>query len=190
MKIVKTKLNDCYLLENPIFSDERGFFSPSLIENEIKKLGFEKVVQVNRSFNKKGVIRAFDFQKGEFSQAKIVEVLTGKIIDFSIDLRKDSDTYGMVYSQILEAMDRKQILIPRGFAHGFLALEDDTLFQYYVDNVYSPENEDGFSWDDPNLEIDWNELFKTYGIEKPIVLEKKLTTKKMSECEISYTRNK
>ena len=172
MKIIKTELNDCYIIEPDKFGDERGYFSPFFIEKTLKDSGinFERVVQCNRSLSAKGIVRGLHFQKNPKCQAKIVECLNGAVLDVVVDIRVDSDTYGKWISVLLTPENGRQLFVPRGFAHGFVSLEDDTLFQYLVDNDYSKEDEDGLLWNDPDLNIDWK--LEEYGITEPILSEK------------------
>ncbi len=188
MKIIKTNLIDCYILEPDRFGDNRGYFSPFFIEEEIvnNSLAFGRVAQCSRSLSGKGILRGLHFQKGDTSQAKIVECLSGAVLDVAVDIRVGSPTYGKWTSVLLTPENGKQLLIPRGFAHGFISLEDNTLFQYLVDNHYRPSEEDGIAWNDPDLNIDW-ELSK-YGIDEPILSEKdqKRSTLKNSPIYFNY----
>lgn len=172
MNIIETNLKDCYILEPNKFGDERGYFSPFFVIDEIKKnnLKFAEVVQCSRSMSNKGILRGLHFQKGEYAQAKIVECLQGAVLDVAVDIREGSPTYGMWTSVLLTPENNRQLLIPRGFAHGFVSLEDNTLFQYLVDNTYMPQEEGGIAWDDPEINIDWQ--LEKYSIEKPILSEK------------------
>lgn len=178
MRIVETKLKDCYIIEPSVFGDNRGYFSPYFIASEFEKLGFNKVVQTNRSKSGKGVLRGLHFQKEPKTQAKIVEVINGAAIDVVVDMREGSETYGMSTAVYLCPYDKekensgRQLFVPRGFAHGFVSLEDNTVFQYIVDNDYAPELEAGILWNDEELSINWEEIFKEYNIEEPLLSEK------------------
>lgn len=174
IKKIETGLQDCYILEPDCFGDDRGYFSPYFIQEDLKKLEipFERVVQANRSKSAKGVVRGLHFQKDPKCQAKIVEVIKGKAIDVVVDIRVGSPTYGKSTSVLLTPDNNRQLFVPRGFAHGFVSLEDDTIFQYLIDNDYDPEMEGGISWNDPDLGIDWEGIFREYGIEKPNLSEK------------------
>lgn len=180
MKKKETNLLDCYILEPDLFGDDRGYFSPYFKQDDFDKEGlfFEKVVQTNRSKSSKGVVRGLHFQKNPKCQTKIVEVINGAAIDVVVDIRHGSPTFGK-YTYVLlkpyDAADKesgKQLYVPRGFAHGFLSLEDNTVFQYLIDNDYSPENEAGIPWNDPDIAIPWEGMFEKYGIDKPILSEK------------------
>lgn len=180
MKKIATELKDCYILEPSVFGDERGYFSPFFIQKEMDKEGikFYGVVQCNRSKSAKGVVRGLHFQKNPKCQTKLVEVIQGSAIDVVVDIREGSPTYGKHTAVLLKPYDSgdpesgRQLYVPRGFAHGFISLEDDTIFQYLIDNDYAPDYEGGIYWNDPELEIDWEGMFKKYGIDKPITSEK------------------
>ncbi len=179
-RAIPTNLQDCYIIEPAVFGDNRGYFSPYFIEDNMEQLGFERVVQTNRSLSSKGVLRGLHFQKNPFAQAKIVEVLAGKAIDVVVDMRVGSPTYGMSTDVLLMPYNKeipesgRQLYVPRGFAHGFISLEDNTLFQYIIDNDYAPKMEDGILWNDEELDIPWNDMFESYGLtEDDILLSEK-----------------
>ena len=180
MKKIATELKDCYILEPSVFGDERGDFSPFFIQKEMDKEGikFYGVVQCNRSKSAKGVVRGLHFQKNPKCQTKLVEVIQGSAIDVVVDIREGSPTYGKHIAVLLKPYDAndkesgRQLYVPRGFAHGFISLEDNTIFQYLIDNDYAPDYEGGIYWNDPELGIDWDGMFKKYGIDKPIISEK------------------
>ena len=174
IKKIETNLKDCYILEPDRFGDDRGYFSPYFIHDSLNEMGikFEKVVQANRSKSSKGVVRGLHFQKNPKCQAKIVEVIKGAAIDVVVDIREGSPTYGEYTSVLLTPDNNRQLFVPRGFAHGFISLEDDTVFQYLIDNDYAPELEGGILWNDPDLKINWDEMFSKYGIDKPLTSEK------------------
>ena len=174
MKIIETELKDCYIIEPNRFGDDRGYFSPYFIQEDFdkNKIKFERVVQANRSKSSKGVVRGLHFQKNPKCQAKIVEVINGKAIDVVVDIREGSPTYGKYTSVLLTPDNNRQLFVPRGFAHGFISLEDNTIFQYLIDNDYAPDKEAGILWNDPELDIPWDEMFKEYGINKPLLSDK------------------
>lgn len=172
MKKIETELKDCYILEPTRFGDARGYFSAPYIDAEYRELGFQGLKQVSRSKSAKGVLRGMHFQKGDYAQAKVVEVVQGAVIDAVVDLRKDSPSYGKWTSVLLTPENGRQLYVPRGFAHGFISLEDDTVFQYFVDNTYMPDQEGGIAWDDSTVGIDWQSIFNEYGIESPELSEK------------------
>ena len=174
LKKIETNLKDCYNIEPSVFGDDRGYFSPYFIQKDLNNLGikFEHVVQANRSKSTKGVVRGLHFQKDPKCQAKIVEVISGKAIDVVVDIRDGSPTYGKSTSVLLTPDNNRQLFVPRGFAHGFISLEDNTIFQYLIDNDYAPDMEGGIYWNDPDLGIDWEGMLHEYGIEKPLTSDK------------------
>lgn len=184
MEFIKTELEDCYIIKPDRFGDDRGYFSPFFMQESLDKNGivFDGVVQANRSKSTKGVVRGLHFQKDPKCQAKIVEVIQGKAIDVVVDIRKGSPSYGKHLAVLLTPENGHQLFVPRGFAHGFVSLEDNTIFQYLVDNDYAPELEAGILWNDPDLGIEWEQIFSEYAIEEPLLSEKdqKHKTLKMS----------
>lgn len=156
MKIIETGIKDLVVLEPPIFSDERGYFSEAFKKEWFHKnvLPYE-FIQDNESGSQRGVLRGLHFQKPPFDQSKLVRVILGEVIDVAVDLRKSSSTYGKSFSILLNEQNKKQLFIPRGFAHGFAVLSEKAIFSYKVDNDYSLENESGISWNDADLAIDW-----------------------------------
>ena len=180
MKKIETELQDCYIIEPSVFGDDRGYFSPFFIQKDMDANGlfFDGVVHCNRSKSAKGVVRGLHFQKDPKCQTKLVEVINGAAIDVVVDVREGSPTYGRHVAVLLKPFDKndetsgKQLYVPRGFAHGFISLEDNTIFQYLIDNDYAPELEGGILWNDPELGIDWEGMFQKYGIEKPLTSEK------------------
>ena len=174
-RAIPTNLEDCYIIEPAVFGDNRGYFSPYFMAEHMNQLGFERVVQTNRSLSSKGVLRGLHFQKNPFAQAKIVEVLNGKAIDVVVDMRLGSPTYGKSTEVLLMPYNKdipesgRQLFVPRGFAHGFISLEDNTLFQYIIDNDYAPKMEDGIAWNDESLDIPWKDIFEEYNITEEIL---------------------
>lgn len=169
MKKITTNLNDCYILEPNVFEDERGYFK-AIIISELQELGFKDLVQINESKSNKGTVRGLHFQKNPYSQAKVVRCTNGKVLDVVVDLRTNSSTYLKWTSVLLTPENHQMLYVPRGFAHGFVALEDDTKFEYYIDNIYNKESEAGIIWNDKDINIDWQ--FEKYGIDNPIFSEK------------------
>ncbi|MEW2920655.1 dTDP-4-dehydrorhamnose 3,5-epimerase [Muricauda sp. ANG21] len=157
MKAIETKLKGCFILEPQIFEDNRGYFFESYNHRDFcKAIGQEiSFVQDNISLSKKGVLRGLHFQKGEHAQAKLVSVLQGKIQDVVVDLRQDSPTFGQHLSIQLSDENKKQVFIPRGFAHGFLTLSESAKVIYKCDNYYKRESEGGIKHDNEHLMIDW-----------------------------------
>ena len=185
-------LNDAYLIKPAKFGDDRGYFSPFFIQADYDKLGidFKGVVQTNRSMSSKGVLRGLHFQYDPKCQAKIVEVISGAAIDVIVDCRKDSSTYGNYGAFLLTPENNNQLFVPRGYAHGFLSLEDNTIFQYLIDNDYAPSLEGGILWSDSDLNIPWEEYFNKYGIDRPLLSDKDKVRKRLCDTEIYFRRNK
>ena len=158
MKVEETHLKGCYLIQPTIFNDSRGYFFESFNKDIFYKLTGQDVsfVQDNQSKSLKGVLRGLHFQIGAYQQAKLVRVIKGSVLDVCVDLRKDSKTFGEHFSTIINDKDHNQLFIPKGFAHGFLVLEDDTIFSYKCDNFYNKASERGIIFNDKNLDIDWN----------------------------------
>ena len=157
MIAIETKLKGCFILEPTIFNDDRGYFFESFNADSFEKAVGRKVhfVQDNQSFSRHGVIRALHYQVGEHAQAKLVRVLSGKVLDVAVDLRKKSTTYGQHVAVELSRENKKQLFIPRGFAHGFVVLSESAEFFYKCDNYYYPESEAGILYNDIDLNIDW-----------------------------------
>ena len=157
MTAKETKLKGCFIIEPSVYEDERGFFFESYNQKRFNDLINDEVnfVQDNQSFSSKGVIRALHYQLGEHAQAKLVRVLQGKVLDVAVDLRKDSPTFKQHISIELSAENKKQLFIPRGFAHGFVVLSDTAHFFYKCDNFYNKEAEGGIIYNDKTLNIDW-----------------------------------
>lgn len=157
MRAVETKLEGCFILEPRVFNDERGYFFEtfnSKIFNELTR-GETTFVQDNESFSTKGVLRGLHYQTGVYAQAKLVRVIKGKVLDVAVDVRKDSSTFGQHISVELSEENKKQLFVPRGFAHGFIVLSDIAIFSYKCDNFYSKESEGGIIFNDSTLNIDW-----------------------------------
>ena len=157
MQITETHLKGCFVLEPIIFGDERGYFFESFHKEKFKEITGKKIefIQDNEAFSNKGILRGLHFQKGAFSQAKLVRVVKGKVLDVVVDIRRDSETYGVHFSCVLSEENKKQLFIPRGFAHGYSVLEDNTIFVYKCDNFYEPKSESGIIYNDKTLNINW-----------------------------------
>ncbi|QXP63433.1 dTDP-4-dehydrorhamnose 3,5-epimerase [Polaribacter sp. R2A056_3_33] len=157
MIVKETSLEGCYVIEPLFFKDNRGCFLLEYNKKEFQeKTGFTgDFVLGNQSTSQYGVVRGLHLQRGEFAQAKLVRVVKGKILDVAVDARKGSETLGKVFSVELSEENNKQLLVPRGFLHGFSVLEDDTIVSYKCDNYYQPEAEDGVLFNDKDLDIDW-----------------------------------
>lgn len=157
MIATETKLKDCFIIEPRVFQDDRGYFFESFNQEAFNKLIGKSVnfVQDNESFSSRGVIRGLHFQKGEFAQAKLVRVVKGAVLDVAVDIRKESPTFGQHISVELTEKNKKQLFVPRGFAHGFSVVSETAIFSYKCDNFYNKESEAGILYNDPSLNIDW-----------------------------------
>ena len=156
MNLIKTKLDGLVVLKPTIFKDNRGYFMESYNQKNINKLlGNVNFVQDNESESSRGVLRGLHFQKPPYTQAKLVRCLKGSVLDVVLDIRKGSKTYGIFETFSLTEENKKQLFIPKGFAHGFVVLSKSAIFSYKVDNYYNPDSESGVLWSDLNLNIDW-----------------------------------
>jgi len=156
MKFIKTAIPDVYIIEPSVFGDHRGYFLESFnLEKFEENIGLIKFVQDNESKSSKGVLRGLHFQKPPFNQAKLVRCIEGRVMDVAVDIRKGSPTYGKHVSVELTGENKRQLFIPRGFAHGFSVLSKTAVFAYKVDNTYAPEYDCGVKWDDKELNINW-----------------------------------
>ncbi len=167
MKFTQTELPGVYVVEPQVFGDHRGFFMESWSKRAFEEAGlFYDFVQDNHSSSMvKGTLRGIHFQRGDKAQAKLVRCIKGEVLDVAVDLRPSSAAYKKWVAVELSAENKRQLLIPRGFGHGFLTLTDDVEFLYKADNFYAPEADGGIRWDDPDLGVDW-------GVEAPILSEK------------------
>lgn len=156
MNIEKTAINDLVIINPTVFEDSRGYFFEAYNKAKFLENGISYVfIQDNQSFSKRGVIRGLHLQINPFAQAKLVRVLEGEILDVAVDLRKNSPTYGQYVSVVLSATNKKQLMVPHGFAHGFSVLSETASVLYKVDQVYHKDSERGIRYDDPDLAIDW-----------------------------------
>ena len=181
MKVVSTDIEDLFIIEPQVFGDNRGWFMESWSQKKMEEAGlFYNFVQDNHSFSAiKGTLRGLHFQKGSSSQAKLVRCVRGAVFDVAVDLRKNSKTYKKWVGCILSEENKKQFLIPRGFAHGFLTLTDNVEFVYKADNYYDPQADRNIIWNDEEINIDW-------GIENPILSEKDKKAPKLSESDVDF----
>ena len=156
MEYKKTTIEGVYVIEPKVFNDARGYFFEAWkkedFEQHIRKVEF---VQDNESKSSYGVLRGLHYQKGDCSQAKLVRVIKGKVLDVAVDIRKSSPTFGKYMMVELSDENKRQFFIPRGFAHGFLVLSDEAIFTYKVDNAYAPQADAGIRWNDPDINIQW-----------------------------------
>lgn len=157
MNYIKTEIPDVWVCEPKVFTDARGYFMETWRASDFNEhIGHEvNFVQDNQSMSSRGVLRGLHFQKGEFSQAKLVRVLQGTVVDVAVDLRQASPTFGKYVMVELSAENKRQLFIPRGFAHGFQVLSDTAVFTYKVDNIYAPQAECSIRYDDPKIGIAW-----------------------------------
>lgn len=166
MNIIKTPIPNLLVIEPKVFNDQRGYFFESynkerFFENNMNML----FVQDNESKSGKGVLRGLHFQKPPYAQGKLVRVISGRVLDVAVDIRRGSPTYGLYHAVELDAISKKMFYIPEGFAHGFLTLEEDTIFSYKCTNYYNKESEGSILWSDKTIGVNWN-------IENPILSEK------------------
>lgn len=166
MEVIKTPLEGLLVIEPKVFKDHRGYFYESYNAEAFKQAGIEAVfVQDNQSLSQKGILRGLHFQAPPHAQGKLVRVIKGAVLDVVVDIRKNSSTYGQHFSIELTEENFKMFWIPPGFAHGFVTLEDHTIFSYKCTDVYNKAAEGGLLWNDPELGINW-------GIEQPVLSEK------------------
>ena len=179
MKITKTKLEGVVIIEPDVFGDNRGFFMESWNKKKMAEAGLDyDFVQDNHSKSTvKGTLRGIHFQKGDKAQAKLVRCVKGAVLDVAVDLRRNSPTFKQWVGVELSEENKKQLLIPRGFGHGFVTLTDDVEFLYKADNYYAPAADAGIRWNDPDIGVEW-------GVENPILSEKDKNNPFLKNAEI------
>jgi dTDP-4-dehydrorhamnose 3,5-epimerase len=157
MNFIKTKIPEVVIIEPVIHGDERGYFVETFRQDKLEAfIGYSiDFCQDNESKSSKGVLRGLHYQLSPDAQTKLVRVIEGRVLDVAVDIRKGSPTFGEHVAVELSSQNKRQLLVPRGFAHGFVVLEDNTVFAYKVDNYYSPENDRGIAFDDADIDIDW-----------------------------------
>lgn len=156
MNYIQTEIDGVWIIEPRVFNDARGYFMEAFKEEEFRSnIGNVHFVQDNESKSSFGVLRGLHYQKGEYSQAKLVRVIKGKVLDIAVDLRRSSPTFGRYVSVELSEENKRQFFIPRGFAHGFLVLSEEAIFTYKVDNGYAPQAEASIRYNDETVGIDW-----------------------------------
>jgi len=156
MDYKETEIEGVYILEPRVFNDARGYFMEAWKQAEFEEhVGPVHFIQDNESKSSYGVLRGLHYQKGDCSQAKLVRVIKGRVVDVAVDIRKGSPTFGKHVMVELSEDNKRQFFIPRGFAHGFLVLSDEAIFMYKVDNAYAPQQDAGIRWNDPQLGIEW-----------------------------------
>lgn len=182
MTIQQTFIKDLVLLIPAVFEDERGYFFEAYNKSKLEDLGVQiDFVQDNQSFSKKGTLRGLHYQNPPFAQTKLVRVLEGEIMDVVVDLRKDSPTFGKHFEIVLSSENKKQILVPQGFAHGFSVLSETAVVLYKCDQYYNKESEGGVRYDDVNLNIDWG-----MDLSEAIVSEKDVLLPDFSNCNSQF----
>ena len=175
MKIIPTKIKDLVVVQPNVFEDARGYFFESYNKEVFLKHGItDEFIQDNQSLSHKGVLRGLHFQDPPYAQAKLVRVITGSVLDVVVDIRKNSPTYGEHVSEVLTHSKKNMLYVPKGFAHGFLVLEDNTVFSYKCSSLYNKESEDSILWSDTDLNINW-------GISNPILSGKDKVAKRFKD---------
>jgi len=156
MKFIPTEIEDCVIIEPTVFGDYRGYFFESYNQKQFEEhIGKVDFVQDNESRSSRGVLRGLHFQLPPYNQAKLVRCIEGEVLDIAVDLRKDSPTFKKYVAVKLSSQNKKQLFVPRGFAHGFVVLSETAIFSYKVDNWYAPEHDSGIIWNDPDIGVDW-----------------------------------
>lgn len=180
MKVEETSIQGLLVIQPKVFPDDRGYFFESYNQKKLSEAGFnERFVQDNLSKSKANVLRGLHFQKPPFAQGKLVQVIKGAVLDVAVDIREGSPTYGEHFSIELSEENKTQFYLPPGFAHGFLTLEDDTIFSYKCTDFYNKASEGSIAWDDPTLNIDW----KT---DSPLVSGKDMEGQSFEEFETPF----
>lgn len=155
MEIISTGLEGAFIIEPRVFGDDRGYFFESFSRRDFEKVCRVSFVQDNESFSRYGVLRGLHYQLPPKAQSKLVRVVRGRVLDVAVDIRRGSPTFGQHVTVELTGENKRQFFIPRGFAHGFVVLSDEAVFQYKCDEYYAPESEGAIAWDDPAIGIDW-----------------------------------
>lgn len=179
MRVQKTDIEGVLIVEPTVHGDQRGYFMESFSERDFEAATGLTVrfVQDNESRSRRGVLRGLHFQREPYAQAKLVRVVQGRVLDVAVDIRPGSATFGKYVTVELSAENHRQLFIPKGFAHGYVVLEEDTVFQYKCDEYYHPESEDGIAWNDPQIGIEW-------GVEESeVVISQKDMNRKLL-CEL------
>ena len=159
MKFIETKISDLIIIEPTVFRDARGYFLESYNQKKFEEVvGKTSFVQDNESKSSKGVLRGLHFQKPPFEQAKLIRCIEGEVLDVAVDIRKKSKTYGEYVAVNLSGENKRQLFVPRGFAHGFIVISDNATIAYKVDNTYAPNYDSGIRWNDKELNIQWGML--------------------------------
>lgn len=180
MKYKSTEIDGVFILEPKVFNDARGYFFEAWKQNEFEEhIGKINFIQDNESKSSFGVLRGLHYQKGDFSQAKLVRVIKGRVADVAVDIRESSPTFGKYVMVELSEENKRQFFIPRGFAHGFLVLSDEAIFTYKVDNFYNPQQEASIRWNDESIAINWPIDSKDV-----VTSDKDLNAKSLNEADL------
>lgn len=183
MNYIETEIPGVWIIEPKVFADARGYFMEAWKKEEFEqKVGKIEFVQDNESCSSRGVLRGLHYQLAPYSQSKLVRVITGRVLDVAVDIRRGSPTFGRYVAAELSAENKRQLFIPQGFAHGFHVLSDEAVFTYKVDNPYMPSHERGLRFDDPTIGVDW----KITDAEVPNLSEKDQRSPMLGEAEINY----
>lgn len=182
MQFIKTELEGCVIIEPKVFGDQRGYFFESFNQKQFEEnVGKVNFIQDNESRSSFGVLRGLHFQLPPYNQAKLVRCIEGEVLDIAVDLRKESPTFGQHVAVKLSDENKRQLFVPRGFAHGFVVLSKSAIFSYKVDNWYAPEHDSGIVWNDPQLGIDWQ-----IDLSAILLSEKDKALKNLAETEIPF----
>ena len=181
MNIIKTEIEDVLIIELKVFGDNRGWFAETYSKEKFKQLGIDvEFIQDNHSFSaQKGVLRGLHFQQPPMAQTKLVRCTRGEILDVAVDIRQGSPTYKKWVAIKLTEENKRQLFLPKGFAHGFVTLTDNVEVHYKVDEYYSPENDRGICYDDPEINVDW-------GIDDPILSEKDMKAPLLADSDTDF----
>ena len=184
MRVIKTEIEDVVIIEPQLFEDERGYFYEVFNERKFEEATGKRVkfIQQNESLSKEGVVRGLHFQLPPHAQSKLVRVTQGEVVDVAVDIRRGSATFGKYVAVTLSAENRRQLFIPRGFAHGFVVRRGDAKVEYLCDNYYAPDAEGAIIWNDSQLDIAW-------GVSEPIVSTKDAANKPLAECDRLFDIN-
>lgn len=185
MKIIRTDIEDVLIIEPDVFGDHRGYFMESFSQRKFaENVADVRFVQDNESRSSFGVLRGLHYQKPPFAQSKLVRVVKGAVLDVAVDMRKGSPTFGRHVAVELSEDNHRQCFIPKGFAHGFVVLSDEAVFQYKCDEFYAPLSEGAISWDDPDLAIDWR-----LPVDELVLSEKDTSNPRLRDIEILFEYN-
>lgn len=185
MNVIQTDIPGVVIIEPRVFEDSRGYFFESYSQRDFDQMVRPvRFVQDNESKSSYGVLRGLHFQKGEYSQSKLVRVVKGTVLDVAVDIRKGSPTFGKYVSVELSENNHRQFFVPRGFAHGFSVLSEEAVFQYKCDNLYSPQNEGAIAWDDPQIGVDWK-----IPADKAILSAKDAAHPMLKDCDCLFDFN-